>query len=154
MKTVLSVDDNPDDQFLVESACRNERVSFLLKATNGGTAAIRYLSGDGEFTNRKENPFPNLIFLDLKMPEMDGFQLLRWIRTNPATKMIPVALFSASLSPEDVAKSYAEGADYFIIKPSTLTMLIEIIRATDEFLASDSKNCEALMRFSEPLERP
>ena len=144
------LDDNPNDQFLVEGACRNGRVSFLLKTTNSGTAAIRYLSGDGEFANRAENPFPDLILLDLKMPEMDGFQVLRWIRTNPATQMIPVALFSASLTPGDIAKSYAEGANYFIIKPSALTTVIEIVRAADEFLASDSKNCEALTRFSEP----
>ena len=150
MKTVLYVDDNPNDLFLVERACRNGRVSFLLKTTNSGTAAIRYLSGDGEFANRTENAFPDLILLDLKMPEMDGFQVLRWIRTNPPTQMIPVALFSASLISGDIAKGYAEGANYFIVKPSALTTLIEIVRAADEFLASDSKNCEALTRFSEP----
>jgi CheY-like chemotaxis protein len=84
---------------------------------------------------------------------MDGFQVLRWIRTNSATQMIPVALFSASLIPGDVAKSYAEGANYFIIKPSALMTLIEIVRAADDFLASDSNHCEALTRFSEPKER-
>lgn len=150
MKTVLYVDDNPNDLFLSERACRNGRVSFLLKTTNSGTAAIRYLSGDGGFANRTENPFPDLILLDLKMPEMDGFQVLRWIRTHPATRMIPVAVFSASLIPGDVVKGYAEGANYFIIKPSALTTLIEIVRAADEFLASDSKNDDALTRFSEP----
>ncbi len=153
MKTVLYVDDNPNDRFLVERACRNGRASFLLKTSNSGTVAIRYLSGDGEFANRSENPFPDLILLDLKMPEMDGFQVLRWIRTTPDTQMIRVALFSASLIPGDVAKGYAEGADYFIIKPSALTTLIEIVRAVDEFLASGSKNDEALTRFSEPEPR-
>jgi len=153
MKTLLCVDDNPNDLFLVERACRNGRVSLLLKTTGSGTAAIRYLRGGGEFTNRTENPFPDLILLDLKMPEMDGFQVLRWIRAHPATQKIPVALFSASLIPGDVAKGYAEGANYFIIKPTALTTLIEIVRAADEFLASDSKNDEALTRFSEPGER-
>lgn len=151
MKTVLYVDDNPNDRFLVERACRNAGVSLLLKTTNSGTAAIRYLSGDGAFANRTEYPIPDLILLDLKMPEMDGFQVLRWIRTNSATQMIPVALFSASLIPGDVAKGYAEGADFFIVKPSALTTLIEIVRAADEFLAS--RNGEVLTRFSEPKER-
>ena len=153
MKTVLSVDDNPNDQYLVERACRSGRVSFLLKTTNGGTAAIRYLSGTGEFADRQENPFPDLVLLDLKMPEMDGFQVLRWIRTDPGTKMLPVALFSASLSPGDVAKGYAEGANYFIIKPSTLTALIEVVRAADEFLGPGAKNSQALARFAEPATR-
>ncbi|HKS37447.1 MAG TPA: response regulator [Verrucomicrobiae bacterium] len=151
MKTVLHIDDNPNDLFLVERACRNGRVRFLLKAANCGTAAIRYLRGIGEFTNRTENPVPDLILLDLKMPEMDGIQVLRWIRTNPSTKVIPVAIFSASLIPGDITKSYAEGADYFIIKPSALATLIEIVRAADEFLAS--KNGDALTRFSEPKDR-
>jgi len=148
MKTVLYVDDNPDDLFLVECACRNARVSFLLKTANSGTAAIRYLSGNGEFANRTENPVPDLVLLDLKMPEMDGFQVLHWIRTNSSTQTIPVAHFSASLLPGDIAKSYAEGADFFIVKPSALATLIEIVHAADEFLASDLKNCEALTRFS------
>ena len=148
MRTLLYVDDNPDDLFLVECACRNARVSFLLKTANSGTDAIRYLSGDGEFANRTENPVPDLILLDLKMPEMDGFQVLHWIRTNPSTQTIPVAHFSASLLPGDIAKSYCGGADFFIVKPSVLTTLIEIVRAADEFLASDLKNCEALTRFS------
>ena len=84
------------------------------------------------------------------MPGMDGFQVLRWIRTNPPKQLIPVALFSASLIPGDIAKGYSEGANYFVIKPSALTTLIEIVRAADEFLASASKNREALRRVSEP----
>jgi len=153
MKTVLYVDDNPNDLFLVERACHNGRVSFLLKTAKGGTAAIRYLTGDGEFANRAENPFPDFILLDLKMPEMDGFEVLRWIRSDPSTRMIPVALFSASLISEDVAKGYAEGANYFIIKPSALTTLIEIVRAADEFLKSGSTHSNPLTRISEPRER-
>jgi len=84
---------------------------------------------------------------------LDGFQVLRWIRNNGPTQKIPVALFSASLISGDITKGYAEGANYFIIKPSALTTLIEIVRAADKFLVSDSRNSEALTQFSEPSER-
>ena len=148
MKTLLYVDDSPDDRFLLRRACRNGRVGFLLKTMAGGVEAIRYLSGEGEFADRVEHPFPHLIFLDLKMPEMDGFQVLRWIRSHPATRVTPVAVYSASFIPEDIAKGYADGANYFITKPSDLAVLIDIFRAADKCLAAGPGNDDALTQFS------
>ncbi|HYQ94837.1 MAG TPA: response regulator, partial [Burkholderiales bacterium] len=104
MKTLLFVDDDPNDRTLVEMGCAMARVSFLLKTVASGVEAIRYLNGEGEFADRAEHPLPDLIFLDLKMPEMDGFQVLRWIRSHPATRMTPLAVYSASIIPEDIAK--------------------------------------------------
>jgi len=97
MKTLLYVDDSSDDRFLVERACRSAGVSFQLKTVGGGFDAVRYLSGEGEFHNRAEYPLPDLILLDLKMPEVDGFEVLHWIRGDPTTHAIPVALYTGSL---------------------------------------------------------
>jgi CheY-like chemotaxis protein len=91
MKTLLFVDDDPNDRYLVEMGCAMAHVSFLLKTVASGVEAIRYLNAEGEFADRVEHPLPDLIFLDLKMPEMDGFQVLRWIRSHPATRMTPLA---------------------------------------------------------------
>ena len=148
MKTLLFVDDNPNDRLLVEVACRWAKVSFLLKSVESGVEAIRYLGGEGAFADRSEHPLPALIFLDLKMPQMDGFQVLRWIRNHGATRTTPVAVYSASFIPEDIAKGYSDGADYFITKPSDLTVLIDIFRAADKCLAADPGNDDALAQFS------
>jgi CheY-like chemotaxis protein len=153
MKTLLFVDDNQNDRLLVEIGCRRAQVSFLLKTVESGVKAIRYLSGEGEFADRVEHPLPDLIFLDLKMPEMDGFEVLHWIRSHPATRATPVAVYSGSFIPEDIAKGYSGGANYFITKPSDLTVLIDIFRAADECLAADPSNDDALSQFSRAVER-
>jgi CheY-like chemotaxis protein len=149
MKTLLFVDDSPNDRLLVEMGCKRAQVSFLLKTVESGVEAIRYLSGEGRFADRVEHPLPDLIFLDLKMPEIDGFQVLRWIRSHPATRVTPVAVYSASFIPEDIAKGYSDGANYFITKPSDLTVLIDIFRAADKYITTDPRNDDSLAQFSE-----
>ncbi len=129
------------------------QVSFRLKTVESGFEAIRYLSGEDEFGDRAENPIPDLILLDLNMPEADGFQVLRWIRSDATMRTIPVALYTASIIAEDIAKGYSEGANYFISKPPQLATLIEIVRAVDKCLVTDLTNCEALARFSAPAGR-
>jgi len=150
MKTLLYVDDSPDDRLLVQRACEKARVAFQLKTADGGVQAVRYLSGEMEFGDRAVFPLPDLILLDLKMPEMDGFQVLHWIRANPATRSIPVALYTGSLIVEDIAKGYAAGASLFITKPPELSTLIEIVRAANECLTANITKWEPLARFSAP----
>src|SRR6267154_335037 len=114
MKTLLLVDDDPNDRLLVEIGCGRARVSFLLKTVASGVEAIRYLSGEGEFADRGEHPLSDLIFIDLKVPAMDGFQRWRWRRGHPWTRLPPGAVYSASIVPEDIAKGYSDGANCFI----------------------------------------
>lgn len=149
MKTLLYVEDDPTDRLLVETACQRARVSFRLKTVESGVEAIRYLGGEGAFADRVEHPLPDLIFIDLKMPEMDGFQVLRWIRSHPAIGVTPVALYTASLIPEDIAKAQSDGASYFITKPSELAVLLDIFRAADKRIAADQRDDDSLAQFSQ-----
>jgi len=148
MKMLLYVDDDPNDRLLAETACGMARVSFALKTMESGVDAFRYLSGSGAQADRAVHPLPDLIFLDLKMPEIDGFEVLRWARNRAETRATPIAIYSASLIPEDIAKAHSLGANYFISKPSSLTVLVDIFRAADQCLAIDSWNGEALAQFS------
>jgi CheY-like chemotaxis protein len=150
MKTLLFVDDDPNDRLLAETACRMARVSFALKTLESGVDAFRYLSGSGAYVDRAVHPLPDLVFLDLKMPEIDGFQVLRWARNRAETRTMAIAIYSASLIPEDITKAYSLGANYFITKPSSLTVLLDIFRAADKSLAAEPRNDEALAQFSTP----
>lgn len=148
MKMLLFVDNDPNDRLFAETACEMVHVSFKLKTMESSSDAFRYLSGAGAFADRAAHPLPDLIFLDLKMPEIDGFQLLRWARNRAETRSTPVAMYSASLIPEDIERAYALGADFFIIKPSSLTVLLDIYRGIEQYLATEPRNDEALARFS------
>ena len=150
MKTLLFVDDDPNDRLLAETACGMARVPFALKTMESGGDAFRYLSGSGAYGDRAAHPLPDLIFLDLKMPEIDGFEVLRWARNRADTRATPVAIYTASLIPEDIAKAYSLGANYFITKPSSLTVLLDIFRAVDKCLAADPCSDESLAQFSTP----
>ena len=150
MKTLMFVDDDPNDRLLAETASGMARVSFALKTMESGVEAFRYLSGSGAHADRTVYPLPDLIFLDLKMPEIDGFEVLRWARNRVETRTTPIVIYSASLIPEDIAKAYSLGANRFITKPSSLTVLLDIFRAVDKCLAADPLDDEPLAPFSTP----
>src|SRR5260221_5710375 len=104
MKTLLFVDDDPNDRLLAETACGMARVSFLLKTVESGVDAFRYLSGSSAYADRAVHPLADLIFLGFKIPEMDGFEVLRWARYRGQTSATPVVIYSASLIPEDISQ--------------------------------------------------
>jgi len=104
MKTVLYIDDSPDDLFLFSKACVVAGVSFTLKLADGSGVARAYLSGIGEYADRRVNPLPDFVLLDIKMPEMDGFEVLNWIRTHPKVSQTMVALYSSSTVDKDVLR--------------------------------------------------
>src|SRR3954471_22205823 len=93
MKTVLYIDDSADDLYLFSKACQVAGVSFVLKLADGSELAREYLSGAGEYADRRAHPLPDFVLLDIKMPQMDGFEVLKWIRTYPPISQTMVALY-------------------------------------------------------------
>jgi len=113
---ILMVEDNPDDALFVRRQLRNSGLKNDLHVVSDGGEAIKYLTGDGRYSDRTHFPFPCLLLIDLRMPGIDGFSLTAWARNNPQTKDVPVIIYSASPSTEDAERAYALGADVYVAK--------------------------------------
>jgi CheY-like chemotaxis protein len=117
--TILIAEDSLNDRKLLHLALqRNPRRVDIHEATDG-TEVIDYLNGDGgKFENRARFPMPDLIILDLKMPRMDGLEVLRWLRNHPTFSRIPVVMLSGSGLEKDVDEAYRLGVHSYIQKPA------------------------------------
>lgn len=118
----LLVEDNEDDVFFMKRAFRDARLPNRLQVVNSGDDAVEYLTNTGRFANRDEYPTPDMVFLDLKMPGMDGFDVLSWIRQSRGLK-VPVAVLTSSPEDSDRKRARELGADCYLLKPPTQAML-------------------------------
>jgi CheY-like chemotaxis protein len=130
---VLLVDDNPDDVLLMRRAFRATSITAPLVVVNGGEAAITYLSGAEPYSDRTAHPLPLLMLLDLKMPRVSGFDVLRWLRAQAALKRLPVVVMTSSSQEEDVNKAYDLGVNSYIVKPSGLKEIAEVAAQIDAY---------------------
>jgi CheY-like chemotaxis protein len=126
--TVLHVDDDPNDTALLEAAMRKAELKFRLENVSDGDQAMAYLNGSGPYANRANHPWPALILLDLKMPRATGFEILRWIRTRPDCKNLPVVVLSGSELHEDIRQAYSLGANSYLVKPLGFDALVQLVK--------------------------
>ena len=126
---ILLVEDNEDDAFLIDRAFQRANILNGLRLAKNGEEAIAYLSGTGQYANRIDNPLPKLILLDLKMPGIDGFEVLRWIRRQPRWAGLRVVVLTSSTDVRDVNLAIQLGADGFMIKPADFLRLVEFSEA-------------------------
>ncbi len=124
---VVLVEDNPDDRFLFERAWRGASVKNPLRMVEDGQKALAYLLGTGEYADRDRHPLPGLLLLDIKMPTVSGFDVLRRLRQHEMLRILPVLMLTASTSPEDITEAYRLGANGFFIKPSSVQELMELL---------------------------
>jgi len=129
---VVLVEDNPDDRFLFERAWRGAGIKNPLRMLEDGHKALDYLFGTGEYGDRAQHPLPGLVLLDIKMPGLSGLDVLERLRGDEKFRRLPVAIVTASRSPDDIAESYRLGANAFFIKPSSVQELIELLTAIKE----------------------
>ncbi len=115
----LYVEDEEFDRFLMQRAFVKAGLATSLRLVNDGRAAIDYLTGKGEYADRDKNPLPNLVLLDLNLPEVHGFEVLKWIRMQPAHTHLPVVVFSSSELDDDRVRARILGANEFIKKPGS-----------------------------------
>lgn len=127
--TVLFVDDSENDMILMRRAFKKGEFRFSQQEVHNGEQAIAYLSGEGVYSDRSKYPLPSLVLMDLNMPMKSGFDVLQWIRTQPHLKRVSVMILTASQREEDVMRSFELGAASFLVKPSNLQALTDMVRS-------------------------
>ena len=116
-RTILLVEDSEDDVFFLTRAFKAAGLLTPLARVENGEKAIDYLSGRPPYDDRAFYPLPSLILLDLKMPFVSGFEVLRWVRTWSCCPKVPVIVFTTSSQERDVETAYDLGANAYIVKP-------------------------------------
>jgi CheY-like chemotaxis protein len=132
-KLVLYVEDEDDDIFLVQHAFKKAEVPGRLVVLPDGRAAMDYLSGHGEYADRQRHPRPQLVLLDLNLPIQSGFEVLAWVRRQPALRTLPVVALTSSNNEADIHRAYELGANAYLIKPSNADKLLGLVKSFAEF---------------------
>jgi CheY-like chemotaxis protein len=131
--TILIVEDNPNDVLLLQKALTKAGITNPVQVVEDGVDAISYLRGVDKFKDRAEFPFPSVVFTDLKMPRMGGFEVLEWLRSHQECSVIPVIMLTNSRIDEDIRRAYQLGANSYIVKPQEFEKLVELLRVAYDY---------------------
>lgn len=127
-KLILLVEDNPDDEALTLRALKKNNIVNRVVVARDGLEALDYLFGRGSHAGRDRNVMPQVILLDLKLPKIDGFEVLRRLRAEERTKLLPVVILTTSNEEKDRLNGYGLGANSFVRKPVEFGQFIEAVR--------------------------
>ncbi|HEX4545872.1 MAG TPA: response regulator [Candidatus Acidoferrum sp.] len=127
-KVILLVEDNPDDEELTLRALRKNNITNKVMVARDGVEALDYLFGTGAHAGRDLQVMPEVVLLDLKLPKVDGFEVLRRLRANPRTRLLPVVILTTSNEEKDRLNGYGLGANSFVRKPVEFDQFIEAVR--------------------------
>jgi two-component system response regulator len=126
-ETILLVEDNPDDVELTLRAFRKNNIANNVVVARDGVEALDYLFGQGAFTDRDARDTPRLILLDLKLPKLDGLQVLARLRADERTSLTPVVILTSSKEELDLISGYKTGANSYVRKPVDFNKFIEAV---------------------------
>jgi two-component system response regulator len=127
-KVILLVEDNADDEVLTLRALKKNNIRNEVVIARDGSEALDYLFGTGVHADRDLTVMPQIILLDLKLPKVDGFEVLHRVRSNEATKLLPVVILTTSNEDQDRIRGYGLGANSFVRKPVEFDKFIEAVR--------------------------
>ena len=134
LKTILLAEDNPQDVELTIEALKGNKIANQVDAVNDGVEVMEYLNYEGRFRNRtKGNPV--VLLLDIKMPRMDGIEVLEAIRSNEKLKMLPVVMLTSSREEPDLQKCYALGVNAYVVKPVDFKDFLDAVKHIGVFWA-------------------
>jgi two-component system, response regulator len=126
-KLILLVEDNPDDVALTLYAFKKNNMLNRVVVAHDGVVALEYLFGTGAYAGRDPSVHPQLILLDLKLPKVDGLEVLRQLRADPRTHLTPVIVLTSSNEERDLVDSYQLGANSYIRKPVDFVQFVEAV---------------------------
>jgi CheY-like chemotaxis protein len=126
--TILLAEDDPDDVLLTQLALEKARLANPLQVVRDGEEAIAYLNGDGCYDDRERFPLPILLLLDLNMPKVNGFEVLRWVRHESSLLQLPVAVMTSSSEDPHITRAYQLGADSYLLKPPNAETLLALVQ--------------------------
>ena len=131
--TVLHVEDDPNDILLFKHACQKAGVRVNLYSVADGEEAKAYLNGEAPFSDRTAHPVPQLVLLDLKMPRVNGFELLEWLRSEAKFQRLPVIVLTSSNHDADVHRAYEAGANSYLVKPVDFNALVAMAGSVTDY---------------------
>jgi len=133
-QTILLVEDNPVDILLMQRVFRDRIFSNTsLQIVRDGDAAVFYLNGDGEYSDRDRYPLPRIILLDLKLPRRSGHEVLVWLKQQPQLKRLPVVMLTSSGQTLDINQAYDLGVNSYLVKPVGFGSLSEMMQSFGEY---------------------
>jgi two-component system, response regulator len=127
-KIILLAEDNPNDVFLTKRALKKSNIVNELVVTNDGVETCDYLFSTGTFAGRTPDDMPVVVLLDLKMPRMGGLEVLKQVRANPKTQVLPVIVLTSSKEEADIISSYKLGCNAYVCKPVDFSQFAEAIK--------------------------
>jgi two-component system response regulator len=127
-KIILLVEDNPDDEALTVRAFRKNNITNEVVVARDGVAALEWLFGTGAHAGRDTQLQPQLVLLDLKLPKVDGLEVLRRLREDPRTRLLPVVILTSSNEEKDMVEGYRLGANSYVRKPVDFNEFLEAAR--------------------------
>jgi two-component system, response regulator len=126
-KIILLVEDNPDDELLTLRALKKNDVTGEVVVARDGAEALDYLFATGEYAGRDTSVMPQLILLDLKLPKIDGLEVLRRLRADGRTRLLPVVILTSSNEVKDMLDGYDSGANSYVRKPVTFEQFVRAV---------------------------
>jgi two-component system response regulator len=127
-KLILLVEDNPDDEALTLRALKKHNIGNKVFVVRDGAEALDFLFCTGAYADRDVNDMPQVTLLDLKLPKVDGLEVLRRLRADKRTRLLPIVILTSSNEEQDMIQGYKNGANSYVRKPVDFTRFLEAVR--------------------------